>query len=276
VAGGTRRSSPPPATALSPPHDLDRGICPDARHASPSLRGIDLEIERNCVTHRALGGAERSLKHLNGLFQPTSARSGSKRETRTCRATAIGGKSEKGCRCFTKAGALFDALNVGENLAFPLREAGVTSARNPRACVRPMRGRGTCGARKNGRKAFRRDAERVGTRADHRGPARNHPLTTSRLTGLDPIADGLRSLLIRRLEKQTARELPCRHPLYENAFHDSCGTAWVAFLHEGLIYFRGRWMPLRAITDRVITRILYRGPWARRMVRCARWGRWRN
>ncbi|MBP9226434.1 MAG: ATP-binding cassette domain-containing protein, partial [Verrucomicrobiales bacterium] len=91
------------------------------------LRGVSFSVPRGGTTVILGGsGAGKSvlLKHLNGLHHP---RSGIVR----VEGTDISTLSERALTPIRRKigvlfqdGALFDSMNVGENVAFPLREAG--------------------------------------------------------------------------------------------------------------------------------------------------------
>ncbi|MEM9018505.1 MAG: ATP-binding cassette domain-containing protein [Verrucomicrobiota bacterium] len=100
------------------------------------LRGVNFQIERGKTTVILGGsGAGKSvlIKHLNGLFLPH-------RGSVMVEGTEINTLSEKELAPIRRRigilfqdGALFDSLSVAENVAFPLREAGVhdrTTLRN--------------------------------------------------------------------------------------------------------------------------------------------------
>lgn len=92
------------------------------------LRGLDLDIHRG-ETLVILGGSGCGksvfLKHLPGLLRPTA---GSIRidgnEIAHLKERELGEARHKISIMF-QAGALFDSLTVAENVAFPLREAGI-------------------------------------------------------------------------------------------------------------------------------------------------------
>ena len=96
------------------------------------LRGVDLDVRRGqtCVIiGRSGGGKSVLLKHFVGLLHPTSGEVLVEGED-------IGGLPERKLGALRKkvgilfqSGALFDSMNVGENIAFPLREAGVKDAK---------------------------------------------------------------------------------------------------------------------------------------------------
>ncbi|MBR9759030.1 ATP-binding cassette domain-containing protein [bacterium] len=92
------------------------------------LHGIDLDIHRG-ETLVLLGGSGCGksvlMKHMTGLLQPDSG-------TVSLEGKLISGSSERELTwarrkiaMMFQSGALFDSLTVGENIAFPLREAGI-------------------------------------------------------------------------------------------------------------------------------------------------------
>ena len=92
------------------------------------LRGVDLQIssgETCVILGRSGGGKSVLLKHLIGLMQPT-------RGEVLVEGKNIAGLPERKLGAVRKkigmlfqSGALFDSMNVEENIAFPLKEAGV-------------------------------------------------------------------------------------------------------------------------------------------------------
>jgi phospholipid/cholesterol/gamma-HCH transport system ATP-binding protein len=93
----------------------------------PVLRGVNFDVPRGKTTVILGGsGAGKSvlLKHLNGLMRPLSG-------SVTVEGKNLGTLSERELTPIRRRigvlfqdGALFDSLTVGENVAFPLREAG--------------------------------------------------------------------------------------------------------------------------------------------------------
>lgn len=102
--------------------DLSRGF---AGHEV--LRGVSLDVPRGKTTVILGGsGAGKSvlLRHLNGLIKPDAG-------SVEVEGRALGPLSEREMRSIRRRigvlfqdGALFDSMSVGENVAFPLREAG--------------------------------------------------------------------------------------------------------------------------------------------------------
>lgn len=91
------------------------------------LRGVSFSVPRGKTTVILGGsGAGKSvlLKHLNGLMRPLSG-------TVKVKGVGIGMMTERALTPIRRQigvlfqdGALFDSMTVGENVAFPLREAG--------------------------------------------------------------------------------------------------------------------------------------------------------
>lgn len=92
------------------------------------LRGVDLDIRRGeilVLLGGSGGGKSVLMKHMVGLMQPDEG-------TVTLEGTVISNLSERELRwarrkvsMMFQSGALFDSLTVAENVAFPMREAGV-------------------------------------------------------------------------------------------------------------------------------------------------------
>jgi phospholipid/cholesterol/gamma-HCH transport system ATP-binding protein len=102
------------------------------------LRGLDLDIHKG-ETLVILGGSGCGksvfLKHLPGLLRPTagSIRVDGK-EIARLKERELGETRHKISIMF-QAGALFDSLTVAENVAFPLREAGISQHEEIRSRV---------------------------------------------------------------------------------------------------------------------------------------------
>src|ERR1700733_13976435 len=103
--------------------------------AQEVLRGIDLEIvtgETCVIIGRSGSGKSVLLKHFIGLFKPTSGEVWVQDEEITqLPERRLGGLRKKIGMLF-QSGALFDSMNVEENIAFPLREAGWKNAKELR------------------------------------------------------------------------------------------------------------------------------------------------
>ena len=93
------------------------------------LRGVDLDIHPNetvCLLGTSGGGKTVLVKHMIGLMKPRQG-------TIEIDGVNISNMSERELGPIRKKmgmmfqnGALFDSLNVAQNIAFPLREQGIT------------------------------------------------------------------------------------------------------------------------------------------------------
>lgn len=92
------------------------------------LRGVDLDVRRGeilVLLGSSGGGKTVLMKHMAGLLQPDEG-------TVTLEGKLISGLSERDLgwarrkvSMMFQGGALFDSMTVGENIAFPMKEAGV-------------------------------------------------------------------------------------------------------------------------------------------------------
>ena len=92
------------------------------------LRGIDLEVRKGetcAVIGRSGGGKSVLLKHFIGLFKPTSGEVIVEGENIATLPERKLGALRKKIGILFQSAALFDSMNVEENIAFPLREAGI-------------------------------------------------------------------------------------------------------------------------------------------------------
>jgi phospholipid/cholesterol/gamma-HCH transport system ATP-binding protein len=218
------------------------------------LRGVDLEIEKGqtCVIlGRSGSGKSVLLKHLIGLLQPTSGEVWVEGEEITqLPERKLGGIRKKVGMLF-QSGALFDSMNVEQNLAFPLREAGVKSEKEIHERVaEALEMVDLAGEQKKmPEKLSGGMRKRVGLARTIVGrPA--CILYDEPTTGLDPIATDSINHLIRRLQKRLAvTSVVVTHDM-KTAFHTA---DQIAYLHEGRMHFYGTVAELRASVDPVIT-----------------------
>lgn len=222
------------------------------------LRGIDLEIAKGetCVIIGRSGcGKSVLLKHFIGLFQPTSGEVWVEGEEIThLPERRLGGIRKKIGMLFQSA-ALFDSMNVEENIAFPLREAGVKDEREIRERVNEalemvdLAGEGE----KMPEKLSGGMRKRVGLARTIVGrPA--CILYDEPTTGLDPIASDSINHMIRRLQKR----LQVTSVVVTHDMKTAFTTAdRIALLHEGRIYFHGSAKELQAAQDEVITDFIH-------------------
>jgi phospholipid/cholesterol/gamma-HCH transport system ATP-binding protein len=153
-----------------------------------------------------------------------------------------------------QSGALFDSMNVEENIAFPLRETGLRNAKKIRDRVaEALEMVDLAGEQK------KMPENLSGGMRKRVGLARtivSRPaciLFDEPTTGLDPIASDSINHLIRRLQKKLAvTSVVVTHDM-KTAFHTADR---IAYLHEGRIYFHGRSSELRASTDEVIVNFI--------------------
>lgn len=222
--------------------------------AQTVLHGLDLEIasgETCVIIGRSGCGKSVLLKHLIGLFQPTSGEVWVEGEEIThLPERKLGGIRKKLGMLFQSA-ALFDSMNVEENIAFPLREAGVKNEREIRERVaEALEMVDLAGEQqKMPEKLSGGMRKRVGLARTIVGrPA--CILYDEPTTGLDPIAADSINHLIRRLQKRLqVTSVVVTHDM-RTAFTIADR---IAFLHEGRIYFHGTVDALKAAQDAVIT-----------------------
>ncbi len=221
--------------------------------AQQVLRGIDLDVKRGdtCVIlGRSGSGKSVLLKHLVGLFKPTAGAVWVDGEDITHLKERKLGPLRRKVGVLFQSGALFDSMNVGENIAFPLREAGVKSPQEIRNRVaEALEMVDLAGEEKKmPEKLSGGMRKRVGLARTIVGrPA--CLLYDEPTTGLDPIATDSINRLIRRLQKRlSVTSVVVTHDM-KTAFHTA---DQVAFLHEGRIYFDGLVDELRAADDAII------------------------
>ncbi len=220
----------------------------------PVLRGVDLEVAsgQTCVVlGRSGSGKSVLLKHFIGLFQPTSGEVWVEGEEIThLPERKLGGIRKKVGMLF-QSGALFDSMNVGENLAFPLREAGVKNEKEiAERVAEALEMVDLAGEEKKmPEKLSGGMRKRVGLARTIIGrPA--CILYDEPTTGLDPIASDSINHLIRRLQKR----LRVTSVVVTHDMKTAFTTAdQIAFLHEGSIYFHGTAEALRSTQDPVLT-----------------------
>ena len=220
----------------------------------PVLRGVDLEVAsgQTCVVlGRSGSGKSVLLKHFIGLFQPTSGEVWVEGEEIThLPERKLGGIRKKVGMLF-QSGALFDSMNVAENLAFPLREAGVKNEKEiDERVAEALEMVDLAGEQKKmPEKLSGGMRKRVGLARTIIGrPA--CILYDEPTTGLDPIASDSINHLIRRLQKR----LQVTSVVVTHDMKTAFTTAdRIAFLHEGSIYFHGTAEALRTTQDPVLT-----------------------
>jgi phospholipid/cholesterol/gamma-HCH transport system ATP-binding protein len=206
----------------------------------PVLRGLDLDVERG-ETLVILGGSGSGksvlLKHMNGLMRPER---GMVRvdgdELGELDELALGPIRRKVGMLFQMA-ALFDSMTVLENVAYPMREAGVIEERVIRERVGQLLA--VVGLQET---ESLMPAELSGGMRKRAGLARALALEPRVLlydeptTGLDPVVAQKINVLIRDLQKRFGLTgVVVTHDLHAGFFV----ADRIAFLHDGRIAFTG-------------------------------------
>lgn len=96
--------------------------------AQQVLRGVDLDVHRGetlVILGQSGGGKSVLLKHLPGLLRPTRGEVWVDGIALASLGERELGPIRRKVGMMFQGGALFDSLTVAENVAFPLREAGV-------------------------------------------------------------------------------------------------------------------------------------------------------
>jgi phospholipid/cholesterol/gamma-HCH transport system ATP-binding protein len=217
------------------------------------LRGVDLEVEKGetlVVIGRSGSGKSVLLKHLIGLLKPT-------RGEVLVDGQAIAGLPErklgeirKKVGILFQSGALFDSMNVEENLAFPLWESGLRDRKAiAERVAEALEMVDLAGEQKKMPENLSGGMrKRVGLARTIVGrPA--CILYDEPTTGLDPIGSDSINHLIRRLQKRLqVTSVVVTHDM-KTAFHTADR---IAYLHEGRIYFYGDPKGLQASQDPVV------------------------
>ena len=217
------------------------------------LRGVELDVavgETLVIIGRSGGGKSVLLKHLIGLMQPDAGEiwvSGKN----------IIGMSERQLTAIRQkigilfqSGALFDSMTVEDNIAFPLREAGMRDVKAMRARVNEV----LEVVELEGENAKMPESlsggmrKRVGlARAIIRRPS--CVLYDEPTSGLDPVVSDSINRLIRRLQERfQMTSIVVTHDM-KSAVH--VGDR-IAYLHEGRVYFQGTPAELKQCHDPII------------------------
>ena len=217
------------------------------------LRGVDLEIKKGetCVIMGRSGcGKSVLLKHFIGLLQPTSGHVLIEGEEIAGLPERKLGAVRKKVGMLFQSGALFDSMNVEQNIAFPLREIGLRDRKVIEERVHEALDMvELLGAEK------KMPENLSGGMRKRVGLARtivSRPaciLYDEPTTGLDPITSDSINHLIRRLQRRLqVTSVVVTHDMH-TAFHTGDR---IAFLHEGRIYFIGTVDELRSSPDSVV------------------------
>jgi phospholipid/cholesterol/gamma-HCH transport system ATP-binding protein len=204
------------------------------------LRGVNLEVktgETLVIIGRSGGGKSVLLKHIVGLMEPDAGEIWIQGQNIIGMNESELGEIRKKVGILFQSGALFDSMNVADNIAFPLREAG---ERDPRVLrqkvaemleVMEMEGQ----EHKMPESLSGGMKKRVGlARSIIRRPS--CVLYDEPTSGLDPVvADSINRLILRLQERFGMTSVVVTHDM-KSAF--DVGDR-IAYLHEGRIYFHG-------------------------------------
>jgi phospholipid/cholesterol/gamma-HCH transport system ATP-binding protein len=217
------------------------------------LRGVDLEVgtgETLAIIGRSGGGKSVLLKHLVGLMEPDRGEIWIQGQNIIgMNERQLGAIREKVGILF-QSGALFDSMNVADNIAFPLREAGERDAKVLHSKVAQM----LEVMEMEGQEAKMPESlsggmkKRVGlARAIIRQPS--CVLYDEPTSGLDPVVADSINRLIRRLQQRFGMtSVVVTHDM-KSAF-DVADR--IAYLHEGRMYFHGTPDELQRSSDPLI------------------------
>src|SRR6058998_2031141 len=217
------------------------------------LRGAELDVavgETLVIIGRSGAGKSVLLKHLIGLMRPDAG------EIWVSDKNIIG-MSERQLTAIRQkvgilfqSGALFDSMTVEDNIAFPLREAGMRDVKAMRARVNEV----LEVVELEGENAKMPESlsggmrKRVGlARAIIRRPS--CVLYDEPTAGLDPVvADSINRLIRRLQERFQMTSVVVTHDM-KSAVH--VGDR-IAYLHEGRVYFQGTPAELKQCDDPII------------------------
>ena len=217
------------------------------------LRGFSLKVyegETLVLLGRSGGGKSVFLRHLIGLMKPVAG-------TITYEGMDIAVLEERELAPVRRSmgilfqnGALFDSMNVGDNVAFPLREHGETDEKLIAEKVRKALAMVDLSGQEN-----KMPVNLSGGMRKRVALARaliSEPrcmLYDEPTAGLDPIVADSIDVLIRRLQRKLGvTSIVVTHDM-KSAF---AIADHIALLHQGLCYFYGTCDQLRESTDPVI------------------------
>ena len=217
------------------------------------LCGVDLDIfhgETLVVFGRSGGGKSVLLKHVIGLMTPSSGEVHVEGQDIFALNERQMGEIRKKIAMLFQGAALFDSMNVEDNIGFPLREAGITSRETlAKEVANALELVDLSGEEK------KMPSNLSGGMKKRVGLARAIVTKPSCIlydeptTGLDPIVADSINWLIRRLQKRLhVTSIVVTHDM-KSAF-DVADR--IAYLHEGKIYFQGTPEEMRASTDPLI------------------------
>src|SRR5438067_8445505 len=218
-----------------------------------ALRGFDLDVTSGdtlVIIGRSGGGKSVLLKHIIGLMKPTSGEVIFEGQDVALLSERKLGAIRKKIAILFQGAALFDSMSVAENIAFPLKEAGLKDvkviAEKVSAALEVVDLAGE--QKKMPENLSGGMKKRVGlARAIVSEPI--CVLYDEPTTGLDPIVADSINRLIRRLQKRLGvTSIVVTHDM-KSAVHVA---DQIAYLHEGQIYFKGTPEELRASSDPLI------------------------
>jgi phospholipid/cholesterol/gamma-HCH transport system ATP-binding protein len=217
------------------------------------LRGVDLEVrtgETLAIIGRSGGGKSVLLKHIVGLMEPDAGEIWIQGENIIGMNERQLGAIRTKVGILFQGGALFDSMTVGENIAFPLREAGERDPNVLRSKVREMLEVMEMEGEEDKMPVSLSGGmkKRVGlARSIVRRPS--CVLYDEPTAGLDPVVADSINRLIRRLQQRFGMtSIVVTHDM-KSAF-DIADR--IAYLHEGRIYFHGTTAELQKSTDPLI------------------------
>ncbi len=222
------------------------------------LRGVDLDVTKGetlVIIGRSGGGKSVLLKHLVGLMKPDTGEIWIEDQN----IVGMGERELAGIRqkvgILFQGGALFDSMTVEENIAFPLREAGVRDPRILRGKVEEM-----LEVMEMEGEQEKMPVSLSGGMKKRVGLARSiirRPsciLYDEPTSGLDPVVADSINRLIRRLQQRFGvTSIVVSHDM-KSAFHVA---DHIAYLHEGGIYFHGSPAELQQSADPLIHDFLH-------------------
>jgi phospholipid/cholesterol/gamma-HCH transport system ATP-binding protein len=217
------------------------------------LRGVDLEVstgETLAIIGRSGGGKSVLLKHIVGLMEPDAGEIWIQGQNIIGMSERQLGAIRTKVGILFQGGALFDSMTVGENIAFPLREAGERDPKVLRSRVRDMLEVMEMEGEEDKMPVSLSGGmkKRVGlARSIVRRPS--CVLYDEPTSGLDPVVADSINRLIRRLQQRFGMtSIVVTHDM-KSAF-DVADR--IAYLHQGRIYFDGTTAELQRSTDPLI------------------------
>jgi phospholipid/cholesterol/gamma-HCH transport system ATP-binding protein len=217
------------------------------------LRGVDLDVahgETLAIIGRSGGGKSVLLKHLVGLMRPDAGEIWIEDQNIIGLNERQLGAIRQKIGILFQGAALFDSMTVAENIAFPLREAGERNPKVLRAKVREM----LDVVELEGQEEKMPESlsggmkKRVGlARSIIRRP--KCVLYDEPTSGLDPVVADSINRLIRRLQKRLGMtSIVVTHDM-KSAFDVA---NYIAYLHEGRIYFYGVPIQFQQTSDPIL------------------------